>query len=107
MAVDAMAVTDYEEVKALLSAHVWGQCVRILVDLVRIARLVAAGGGKGKLCDGIETFVAYLTGGIRASGLPIRRFIRSGRLPFVVVSVRVVVPIDAVDGGDSLWDAVQ
>ena len=107
MPVDAMTVADYEEVKALLAAHVWSQCVRILVDLVRIAGLVAAGGGKGKLRDGIESFVAYLTCGIRVSGLPIRRFIRSARLPVVVVSVCVVVPVYAVDGGDSLWDAVQ
>ena len=102
-----MAVADYEKVKALLAAHVRSQCVRILVDLVRITRLVAARSGKGKLCDGIETFVARLPSGIRVGGLPIRRFIRSARPPVTVVSVRVIVPIDAVDGGDSLWDAVQ
>ena len=107
MPVDAMAVADYEEVKALLAAHVWSQRVRILVDLVRVARLVAARGCKGKLSDGIETFVACSAGGIRVSRLPIGRFIRSARPPVVVVSVRVVVPIYAVDGGDSLWDAVE
>ena len=93
--------------KALLAAHVWSQCVRILVDLVRITGLVAARSGKGKLCDSIETLAACLAGDIRVSGLPIGRLIRSARPPFVVVSVRVVVSIDAVDGGDSLWDAVQ
>lgn len=42
MAVDAVTVADNEQVESLLATHVWRQCISVLVDLVRIARLVTA-----------------------------------------------------------------
>ena len=58
VAVDAVAITDDEQMEALLTAHVGRQRIRILVDLVRVARLMTTGCGKSKLCDGVETLVS-------------------------------------------------
>lgn len=55
MAVDAVTVADNEQVESLLAAHVRRQCISVLVDLVRIARLVTAGCCEGEFCDGIKT----------------------------------------------------
>ena len=58
VAVDAVAITDDEQVEALLPAHVGRQRIRILVNLVRVAWLMPTGRGKSKLCDGVETLVS-------------------------------------------------
>ena len=52
--IDSVTITDTEQMEALVAAHVWGQHVRVLVNLVRIARLVSARGGEGELCDRVE-----------------------------------------------------
>ena len=52
-----MAIADHKQVKALLPAHVWCQCVRILVNFVGVARLVPTGRRKRKLRNRIETLV--------------------------------------------------
>ena len=58
VAVDTVAITDDEQVEALLPAHVGRQRIRILVNLVRVAWLMPTGRGKSKLCDGVETLVS-------------------------------------------------
>ena len=57
VAVDAVAVADDEQVEALLPAHVRRQRVRVLVNFVGIAWLMAARSGEGKLGDCIETLL--------------------------------------------------
>lgn len=56
VAVDAVAITDAEEVEAKVAHHVWNQNVGVLVLLVRIARLVANARCKRKLGDAVEPF---------------------------------------------------
>lgn len=57
MPIDTVAVANDEEMEALLSAHVRSERVSILVDLVRVTRLVPAGCRKGELSDGVEALV--------------------------------------------------
>ena len=55
--IEAMAVTDTEQVEALVAAHIGRQRVRVLVHLVRIAWLVTTRRGKGKLGDRVEALL--------------------------------------------------
>ena len=62
VAVDAVAITDDEQVEALLTAHIGRQRVRILVNLVWVAWLMPTGRGESKLSDGVETLVSHARG---------------------------------------------
>ena len=56
MTVDSVSITDCEQMKTLLTAHVRRQGVSVLVDFVRITWLVATRRRERKLGYGIEPF---------------------------------------------------
>ena len=106
MAVDAVTIAHDKQMEALLTTHVWCKSVSILIDLVGVSRLVAAGGGKGKLRDGVESFsltccraVAFIFVRIRILRCFIRGLLRG------LVCVFTISASDAVLGRDTLWNA--
>ena len=55
-----MAITDTEQMEALMTAHIRCQCVSVLVHLVRVTWLVTTGCGEGEFGYGVEALLSHM-----------------------------------------------
>ena len=102
----------------LLSAHVWSQSVGVLIDLVRVTRLVTTGRGEGELSDSIESFITspMLRRHLLVVMWRLFRILTAdfGRSIFILrlrVVIRVIImlmgariSVDTIDGWDSFGE---